>query len=325
MAVERLAQVQVAVEDVVAFVPAKPLEARGVDVAVHAGGQRAALEAVAAHAAVVEACRRGAILDDAGDSARLDAPGAPHLVLHADTTPANVHDVMRIEAIHATLAAKGLTPAEHLVDSAYISAEHLVRAREQHGIDLVGPGRPRTGWQTSTEGAFDKTNFIVDWERQVARCAEGRSSTSWRQYPDQAIGPYIRARFTAADCNPCPSKPRCTRGHDQGRQLRLNAHEQHQALAATRARGDTEAGRRLYAQRQGIEGTISQGVRSFGLRQARYRGLAKTGLQNVATAAAINLDRLAAWLAKRPLAATRKSRFAAMAAWLGIRQRYRIV
>ena len=42
---------------------------------------------------------------------------------------------------------------------------------------------------------------------------------------------------------------------------------------------------------------ISQGVRSFGLRRAHYRGLAKTGLQSVATAAAINLNRLAAWFA----------------------------
>lgn len=59
---------------------------------------------------------------------------------------------------------------------------------------------------------------------------------------------------------------------------------------------------------------ISQGVRGFGLRRARYRGLAETGLQSIATAAAINLSRLAAWLAKRPPAATRISRFAAMAA-----------
>ena len=72
------------------------------------------------------------------------------------------------------------------------------------------------------------------------------------------------------------------------------------AFAAARARGETKQGRKPYAQRQAVEGTISQGVRSFGLRQARYRGLAKPGLQNVATAAALNLDRLAAWLAKRP-------------------------
>lgn len=109
-----------------------------------------------------------------------------------------------------------------------------------------------------------------------------------------------------ANCNPCPSKARCTRGRDQGRQ--------YEALAAARTRHKTEAGRALYAQRQGIEGTISQGVRGFGLRRARYHGLAKTGLQSVVTAAAINLDRLAAWLAKRPLAPTRVSQFAAMAA-----------
>jgi len=240
--------------------------------------------------------------------------GAPHLVLHADTTPANVHEAMRVEAIHTALAAKGLVPSEHLVDSAYISADHLIRAREQHGIDLVGPGRSPTGWQARTKGAFDTSDFTIDWEGEVARCPEGRTSTSWRGDHDKATGPYVRARFSAANCNPCPSKARCTRGRDQGRQLTLPAREQHEALAAARTRHKTEAGRALYAQRQGIEGTILQGVRGFGLRRARYHGLAKTGLQSVVTAAAINLDRLAAWLAKRPLAPTRVSRFAAMAA-----------
>jgi hypothetical protein len=37
-------------------------------------------------------------------------------------------------------------------------------------------------------------------------------------------------------------------------------------------------------------------------------------LQNVAIAAAFNVDRIAAWFAKRPLAPTRVSRFAALAA-----------
>src|SRR3712207_7998210 len=49
-------------------------------------------------------------------------------------------------------------------------------------------------------------------------------------------------------------------------------------------------------------GTLSQAVRAFGLRQARYRGLAKTRLQNIAIAAALNLDRISAWLSNRPLA-----------------------
>lgn len=75
----------------------------------------------------------------------------------------------------------------------------------------------------------------------------------------------------------------------------------------------SEAGGSLYNKRAGIEGTLSQGIRSFGLRRSRYRGLDKTHLQQVASAAAMNLDRLAAWFAQRPHAKTRMSRFAALA------------
>lgn len=83
---------------------------------------------------------------------------------------------------------------------------------------------------------------------------------------------------------------------------------------AARALIASDEGYRRYARRAGIEGTISQAVRAFEARQSRYRGLAKTHLQQLATAAAINLDRLAAWMIGRPKAPTRTSRFAALAA-----------
>jgi hypothetical protein len=239
--------------------------------------------------------------------------GAPRLVVHADTTPANVHETTRTRPIHDALAAKGLAPAEHLVDAGYVSAVHLVGARERHGIDLVGPARPNATWQNRTEGAFGVGDFAVDWERRRLRCPEGRESARWDERRDPPSGhPYIRVGFSPADCRPCPARARCTRG--PSRRLGIHPRPQHEALAAARARENTEAGRQLYAQRRGVEGTLSQGVRAFGLRRARYRGLAKTGLQHLATAAATNLDRLAAWLSKRPLAPTRTSRFAALAA-----------
>jgi transposase len=59
-----------------------------------------------------------------------------------------------------------------------------------------------------------------------------------------------------------------------------------------------------------VEGTISQGVRAFGLRKARYLGNAKVHLQHILTAAAMNLARLFAWISEVPLAGTRISRFA---------------
>ena len=88
---------------------------------------------------------------------------------------------------------------------------------------------------------------------------------------------------------------------------------QQEALNAVRARFTSEEGRQRYRRRAGIEGTLSQGVRAFGLRRTRYRGLVKTHWQHLAIAAAINLDRLFAWLTEKPRAATRTSRFAALA------------
>ncbi len=89
--------------------------------------------------------------------------------------------------------------------------------------------------------------------------------------------------------------------------------KQYEALQEARQRLESVEGRQLYNRRAGIEGTISQGVRAFGMRQTRYRGLAKTHLQHIATAAAINLDRFTAWFDDVPRATTRISRFAALA------------
>src|SRR4051812_16551857 len=126
--------------------------------------------------------------------------------------------------------------------------------------------------------------------------------------------PRLMALQSILSPNRRESLPTPSAGVRISRWLTLHARPEHEAIAAARARLGSQAGRQLYAQRQGVEGTLSQGVRAFGLRQARYRGLAKTGLQSVATAAALNLDRLTAWLAKGPLAPTRTSRFAALTA-----------
>lgn len=61
---------------------------------------------------------------------------------------------------------------------------------------------------------------------------------------------------------------------------------------------------------RGTLATLSQGVRRFDLRQARYWGEAKMRLQALSTAAALNLTRWNAWLQGIPRGPTRISRFA---------------
>jgi len=240
-------------------------------------------------------------------------PTAPHLLTHVHTTTAAVYEAQCTAPIHAALEEKELAPRDHFVDGAYISADVLVASREEHGITLRGPTRPIQGWQAHTDGAYDLSQFTVEWEQQQARCPQGKVSTVWREYVDREGKPYTLVRFGLQDCRPCPARPLCFRTTETGRRLHLPSQERFEALQAARAWYASEEGRQLYQCRAGVEGTLSQGVRAFGLRQTRYRGLAKTHVQHVAIAAAINIDRIVAWLDERPRATTRPSRFAALA------------
>ena len=83
-------------------------------------------------------------------------------------------------------------------------------------------------------------------------------------------------------------------------------------LVQARAREKTKDFKKEYASRAGIEGTISQGTRAFGLRFCRYRGFAKTRLQHIFTACAINLVRVWEWWTDAYTFGTKPSRFAGL-------------
>ena len=68
--------------------------------------------------------------------------------------------------------------------------------------------------------------------------------------------------------------------------------ELHSLLQQRRREMQTVAFKLDMRKRNGIEGTQSELVRGYGLRQARYRGLAKVRLQNYFIGAACNIRRL---------------------------------
>src|SRR5215813_2056092 len=240
-------------------------------------------------------------------------PTAPHLLTHVHTTPATVHEAQCTEPIQQALIEKAVPPREPLVDAAYISAALLVSSREEQDSILRGPTRPSQGWQTQVEGAYGPEQFVVDWDHHQGRCPQGPLSTAWWEHGGGQGSRPIIVQFATQTCAPCPVRAACTRAKHRGRRLGLPPRAEAEAVADARAWYASAEGQAQYAQRAGIEGTLSQGVRAFGLRRTRYWGVAKTHLQHVALAAAINLDRIVAWLEERPRAQTRTSRFAALA------------
>ena len=153
----------------------------------------------------------------------------------------------------------------------------------------------------------------MDWAQQRVRCPPGKWSVAWWDQGTRARSRPIFVEFAREDCQACPARPLCTRAQQQGRRVGLPPQAQYEAVHAARAWYKSAEGKHQYKRRAGVEGTLSQAVRSYGLRYARYRGGAKTHLQHVATAAALHVDRLVAWCNERPRAKPRTSRFAALA------------
>jgi transposase len=240
------------------------------------------------------------------------ACAGPHLITNVETTPATTPDDNVVAIVHASLERRGLLPGEHLVDKGYTDSHVLVDSKQRHGVTLIGPVADDPSWQARVAGGLTKAAFRVDWERKVVTCPAGKQSISWLPHTWRRGGMVHEARFARRDCTPCPLRPRCTRAKREPRIVSLQAREHFEALQGARKHQETEAFRASYAARAGIEGTHAQAISRCGLRRSRYVGLAKTHLQHVITAAAINLVRVAEWFAGTPVARTRVSRFAAL-------------
>jgi transposase len=241
-------------------------------------------------------------------------PDEVHLITHVHTTVATTQDVSCTKDIHQGLRGKDLLPGTHLVDTGYVDADLLVSSKDEFCVDLLGPTRLNPSWQ-AREGGYDQTQFAVDWENQQATCPQGKVSAWWGADTAEPASPStparLKVRFWRQDCACCPQRDKCVRSKTgRARTLVLYNQAQHEALRQARERITSEEGRTEYRKRAGIEGTLSQGVRRSGMRRSRYWGLAKTHLQHVATAAALNLGRVVAhWEGHKP-AKTQVSRFA---------------
>jgi transposase len=239
---------------------------------------------------------------------------APQLITHVETTVASEADTTALPRIEQALAEAALTPEEHVVDSGYMSAAQIVTSRSEHGIDLVGPVPADTSWQAQSEDGLSVAQFRIDWQARQALGPAGCVSSSWSERDNHRSGTAeVLIRFPASSCVPCPLRARCTRSAEHGRTLTVREQEIHEELLWARARQQSADFHSVYGQRAGVEGTISQGVRSFGLRRSRYYGQAKTHLQNILVALAINLARIAAWVQEVPRSTTRHNPFASLA------------
>ena len=241
-------------------------------------------------------------------------PDAPHVLTNVITTPATVPDVSVTAQVHDDLAAKGLCPEVHVVDEGYTDAAELAHAQAVHHIQVLGPVRASTSWQAQAAQGYALEDFHIDWVAQQVTCPHGQHSHSWTTQQDHCGNPRLTVKFPTAACRACPTRALCTRGAEGVRKLSFQPEAEYRALQAARAYQATPDFKARYTVRAGIEGTLSQGVGALGLRVARYWGLAKTHLQHLLTATAMDYLRIADWLMGNPRATTRQSKLKTFAA-----------
>jgi transposase len=198
--------------------------------------------------------------------------------------PAIVHD----------LAARDLWPGAHLLESGYVDADFLVTAQRQHHIAVVGPAFGSYRRQHQTGQGDDLQALVLTWEAQQARCPQGHTRVNWRPGREVSGAPVIRIRFDGATCRAGPARPACPTAKGAPRQLTVRPQVHHEAIQAARQRHETTEFKAQYTLRAGVESSLSQGTRRFDLRRSRSIGLARTHLQQLLTATAMNVVRVIA-------------------------------
>jgi transposase len=229
----------------------------------------------------------------------------PHVIVDVQTTPASTPDIMAGEAARVGLAERGRSPERQYADTAYVTPE-TIKAAAVFGTTLIGPVLLDPSWQATAGKGFDRQAFVVDWDTRTAICPMGKHSTSWRDQRHEH-GTAAAIRFDTADCAACPSRSDCTR-NTLGRQITLPPRELHAIQQANRAAQSDPAWQRLYDRRAGVEATLSEAIRAYGLRHTRHRGQARTHVRHILIACGMNAGRIADWHARGNVSAPQRPR-----------------
>ncbi len=219
------------------------------------------------------------------------APGEPtgNFIVGIVTHPARESDEQGAVKMEVEQQAMGLEkPSVNYVDAAYVSTEKMVEAAAE-GRELIGPA-PQCA--NNNDSRFHSEDFQVEVEQRRATCPAGQVNTQCSRLVEKATGRVsYRFEWDTATCAACPLRSQCIKAEHRHRTLVVG--ENHTVLQARRKEQQTDEFKARMKHRNAIEGTQSELVRAHGLRRARYRGLAKTKLQNYLIGAACNVKR---WL-----------------------------
>jgi len=210
----------------------------------------------------------------------------PNVITAVQTQEATASDKAALAPMEEQWQERGVEAPDTLyTDGGYTSGAELARAQEE-GRQLQGPmAAPPT-----KDKRFNAADFEVSVEERRASCPAGRTNSQCSRLEEGKSGKVsFRFECARADCQECPLNANCLGKGQKHRTLSVGEH--HTLIQERRREQKTDEFKAEMHRRNGIEATISELKRGYGMRRARYRGLAKTRLQNFMIGAACNIRR----------------------------------
>jgi hypothetical protein len=208
--------------------------------------------------------------------------GALSLITYAEAEPACAHDVHALIPALEDTQSRALQPEQVLADTAYGSEDNREQAQAR-GVELIAPVMG-----SLPEGRLPLFAFTFSDQGEVINCPAGYQPFKTTQKKDRH-----RAFFAAELCEACPMKDPCPT--QAGKDHRYLGYY-HKAFRVARRRQwqQTEAFKKRYRYRAGIEATFSALDRKTGIKHLRVRGLKAVRYCVHLKAAAMNIFRASA-------------------------------
>jgi Transposase DDE domain/Transposase domain (DUF772) len=214
------------------------------------------------------------------------------LITGLDVQSASASDQEAVMPMLEQLATQGRTPEVLYADTHYGRDEN-VQAAQAKGVDLQSPVG---GTAPQNEDDLTADDFVIDEQTETVQvCPNGCTPLSSRH--DAATGTTVTV-MSKSDCENCSFRQQCpVVARRQGYVLRHTAAQRRSA--ARRAEQDTDAFRKNYSIRAGIESTNSGLKRRMGLGRLRTRGLRRMRVAAVLRCAGWNIFQAVRGLKKR--------------------------
>lgn len=221
-----------------------------------------------------------------GYKAHLSVTAESEFVTAVHVTPANVHDGRAGPELIEAQKRHDFCPPAFVGDMAYSTAELRQWAKEA-GTEIVAQVPPTS----SPAGCFSKDAFTIDLDEGTVTCPAGQTT---QRFHRRAAGGGM-FYFDGAACARCPLREHCTRRTPEtmrrtGKGRCITVHPLEPVLQQAREAESSSRIQQLLRLRPVVERRVGHLMRG-GLRQARYRGAAKTQFQALATALVLNLAR----------------------------------